>query len=138
MKFKRRLNNETELDNTPMIDVVFLLVIFLAVSSIYVVATSIQINLPESQSADAQPSKDIVISIMEDGSMFINDEAVTMTSLAQKLTYAMNAENERFIVIRSDGAAKTQELIDVMDVCRLVGADGVHIAVEKLEQQSIY
>ena len=154
MRFKRRLQQSAEFDMTPMIDCIFLLLIFFMVSSTYIIRSSIEIKLPKSDTADVKPEKDIVVSITDEGQFYLNEIHVTgddikyrraigdgpdkayersLAELSELLTFKMNELNMRFILIRSGRDARTQELIDVMSICREIGADGVQIGVEKLE-----
>lgn len=129
MKLKKRGHRKitANLDMTPLIDVVFQLLIFFMLSATFVVQSSVPIELPEKSTDSPTPveAKDIVVSVTADGKFYIDpdSDAIDATGLAARL----REESEKrpmedptvkpMVLIRADGTVPTQLLIDVMEAC---------------------
>ena len=83
MKFRRRPRNEVSIELTPLIDVVFLLLIFFMVSTTFIRETQLELELPEASGELQQPEEQsIVITIAQDGTYAVNDQALVNNQLA--------------------------------------------------------
>jgi len=83
MKFRRRRRNEVSIELTPLIDVVFLLLIFFMVSTTFIRETQLELELPEASGELQQPEEQsIVITIAQDGTYAVNDQALVNNQLA--------------------------------------------------------
>ncbi len=130
MKLKKRGHRKitANLDMTPLIDVVFQLLIFFMLSATFVVQSSVPIELPEKSADSPTPveAKDIVVSVTADGKFYIDPDSETVIdegSLAVRLREEaakrpMEDPNLKpMVLIRADGTVPTQLLIDVMEAC---------------------
>jgi biopolymer transport protein ExbD len=122
MKFRRRQNEEPEINLIPFIDVLLVVLIFLMLSTTYSKFTELQVTLP---SADAQALKDrpaeIVVAVSADGRYAIDRKAVEGRSvelLAAALREAAQGRTEPVLIISADAAAAHQSVINVMDAAR--------------------
>lgn len=136
MKFRRRFEIKSGIDLTPMIDVVFNLLIFFMVGSTIVETPQIEISLPKSSSAvGAEKNENIVITISKDGQKYINgylveDLDVNLADLAKT-----EGELEKPVEIRSDEDVKTQILISVIDSVKNAGFTRLSIATDSKENE---
>ena len=111
----------SNLSLTPLIDVVFLLLIFFLVATRFEEEErSMEIDLPEA--AEAQPlmvkPKQIIVNITKDGRYIVSRQEYAADQLARFLQRAAEANPGRQdVLIRPDGATKTQRLVKVMDLC---------------------
>ena len=129
MKFRRRFNIKTGIDLTPMIDIVFNLLIFFMVGTTIIETPQIEISLPKSSSAIGNEKNDaIIISIMINGEKYINGYIVE--DIDKTLSELAKTELEKPVEIRSDENVITQELITVIDSVKNAGFTRLSIATE--------
>ena len=132
MKFRRRFNIKSGIDLTPMIDIVFNLLIFFMVGSTIIVTPQIEISLPKSTSAvGAEKNKTVVISISKDGQKYINGYLSKDIDADLKKLSETEGELEKPVEIRSDEDVKTQTLISVIDSVKNAGFTKLSIATKE-------
>ena len=124
MRFSRRKRESLELNITPLIDVVFLLLIFFMVSTTFTRETQLLIDLPES-SIDARLIEEVVdISISKRGSIAVNQRLIydaDLESLISAITQVSGTKNTVPIVIRADAETPHQSVIMAMDAAGRLG-----------------
>lgn len=127
MKFRRRFQIKSGIDLTPMIDVVFNLLIFFLIGSTIIDNPKIEINLPKSSSAEeSSNTENIVVSISKDEKVYVNgEEANEIDTFFQELS---KNSTDRVIEIRADEEVKTQILISVIDSIKNAGFNKISIA----------
>ncbi|WPC37828.1 biopolymer transporter ExbD [Brachyspira hyodysenteriae] len=131
MKFRRRFNIKSGIDLTPMIDIVFNLLIFFMVGSTIIVTPQIEISLPKSTSAvGSDKNETVVISISKDGQKYINGYISEDIDADLKKLADTEGELEKPVEIRSDQDVKTQTLISVIDSVKNTGFTRLSIATE--------
>ena len=135
MKFRRRFNIKSGIDLTPMIDIVFNLLIFFMVGSTIVETPQIEISLPKSTSAvGSEKNETIVISIAKDGKQYINGYEVENLDSNLKELANTEGELEKPVEIRSDEDVRTQILISVIDSVKNAGFTKLSIATQEQNQ----
>jgi len=125
MNLRGPRREEPDVNLTPLIDVVFLLLIFFMVSTTFTREAELTIDLPEA-SAKAVPKKEQVleITINAQGEYFVNQQRVVNTSaetLKRALKQAVGARKDPPLVISADGKAPHQSVITAMDAARQLG-----------------
>jgi biopolymer transport protein ExbD len=103
-------------------DLVLLLLIFFLLSSSFVIHPGIKVQLPKSATAEVEDRRDIVITLTEQGTIFLNNDRVMMETLAAKLLPLVQNDKDRVIVINADRAVSLQSAVQVMDIAKAVGA----------------
>ncbi|CRF32609.1 Biopolymer transport protein ExbD/TolR [Brachyspira suanatina] len=132
MKFRRRFNIKSGIDLTPMIDIVFNLLIFFMVGSTIIVTPQIEISLPKSTSAvGSEKNETVVISISKDGQKYINGYLSEDIDADLKKLADTEGELEKPIEIRSDEDVRTQTLISVIDSVKNAGFTRLSIATQE-------
>jgi len=126
-------NDDIEVDMSPMIDMVFLLLIFFIVASV-VIDEKVPIKIPEA--AYAKVPKDttgrLVISVNKDDQFFLAQQAVTLDELKERLGLELEADPNLRILIRSGGNVKYKTNEKIMIACAEVGAtDLIYSAFEE-------
>lgn len=114
------------MDIAPLIDVVFLLLIFFMLTSAFVVSSGVKVHLPQAASAARQPSTGITLSITRDGKLFWNQAPVTRGELRQRLEASRRASSA--ILLTADTQARLGTVVEIWDLCRLMGLEEVTIA----------
>ncbi|WP_297208026.1 biopolymer transporter ExbD [uncultured Brachyspira sp.] len=136
MKFRRRFEIKSGIDLTPMIDIVFNLLIFFMVGSTIVETPQIEISLPKSSSAvGAEKNENIVISISKDGQKYINGYLVEDLDANLADLAKTEGELEKPVEIRSDEDVRTQILISVIDSVKNAGFTRLSIATDSKENE---
>ena len=132
MNLKPERREEIDLNLTPLIDVVFLLLIFFMVSTTFEQASKLQIDLPEaSAKAVQQPDKRIVIGIDVKGRFYINDRQLVNTQMKTlKIALLKVAGNNKDlpIVLRADAKTPHQSVVTAMDAAAQAGLTRLSIS----------
>ncbi|MDO6994529.1 biopolymer transporter ExbD [Brachyspira innocens] len=135
MKFRRRFDIKSGIDLTPMIDIVFNLLIFFMVGTTIIETPQIEISLPKSTSAvGAEKNETIIISISRDGKQYINGYEVENLDNNLKELASTEGELEKPVEIRSDEDVRTQVLISVIDSVKNAGFTRLSIATENAKE----
>jgi len=133
MTAKRHLpaQDDTEIDMTPMLDIVFIMLIFFIVTTSFVKESGVTVSTPQAQTAAQQDKANIFIAITAAGEVWIDRRPVDPRSV-RAIVARLHADNpEGSVIIQSDEAAATGMLVEVMDQVRLAGVEGIAIAADK-------
>jgi len=125
-----RAEDETEINLTPMLDVVFIMLIFFIVTASFVKESGIEVNRPSAASAQPKEQGTIMVALSETGQIWVNKRNVDIRSLRANLE-RLHAENPNAgVVIQADKHSQTGLLVEVMDSARLAKIENVSIAAE--------
>lgn len=141
-KGKRKV--KASLDLTPLIDVVFLLIIFFMLSSTFVVQSSIQVELPKSEGTRTLEQKDLSLTISLDpggpgggGLIYVNQDPIeTWEALAERLSNERAKRDNPLLLIRSDDQAPSGRIVRVLGIARSVGIERYGFAAKPLEAET--
>lgn len=132
MNFRPRRQSDTDVNITPLIDVVFLLLIFFMVSTTFERESEIRIALPEASEEQLQAREDIIlVSIDVHEQVHIGDEPLAdkdVTGISAALKQQVDVVGDVPIVIRADAAVSHQAVIKVMDAARQAGLVNITFA----------
>jgi len=118
------------IDLTPMLDVVFIMLIFFIVTASFVKEAGIDVNRPEAATAVKKERANILVAISDKGEIWINKRRVDVRAVQANIE-RLKAENPQgSVVIQADKKATTDTLIKVMDASRAAGAYDVSIAAQ--------
>ena len=132
---RKSLYEEQELNMTPLIDCVFLLLIFFMVTTVFKQPYSLQVVLPEAQQAQIVEEKKLVATITQDGRMEINRHLVTLDDLEQVLLREKEGTRSLTLVVRTDQETPHKYLLDLFEVAKRVGIEKIPLATEDLREQ---
>ena len=135
MPRRKSLYEEQELNMTPLIDCVFLLLIFFMVTTVFKQPYSLQVVLPEAQQGVIVEEKKLVATITEDGRMEINRHLVTLDNLEQVLLREKEGTRSLTLVVRTDQETPHKYLLDLFEVAKRVGIEKIPLATEDLREQ---
>jgi len=123
MRFKTaQSKNNSLLDITPIVDTVFNLLIFFALSLNFVSTPGIPVNLPKSAAQEIpQERKDLRVAITAAGQIYANQRAVDLKALAGEFRRAAQAGGETQILIQADQQVAHGQVVEVMDLARRAG-----------------
>jgi biopolymer transport protein ExbD len=132
MKRQSKQDNQSEqvdINMSPLIDCVFLLLIFFIVTTVFVKNTGIDIKKPQAASAKSLQNNSIMISISRDGRIYYAGTVVSLNSIRGIVRQQLNVK-EVPVVILADEDSRSGQLIKLIDECKLAGAKSVSIAAD--------
>ncbi|MEC7842250.1 MAG: biopolymer transporter ExbD [Candidatus Latescibacterota bacterium] len=128
---KTKIKEAEQLDLTPMIDVVFQLLIFFMVTAVFAITPGLDIKLPEAETAQAPDKENLFIVVDQDGNMKLNHKSVTFANLKDELVSKRAIlDNTTAIIIQGDERATHGQIVNIMDIAREVGLLDQVIATE--------
>jgi len=135
MKFRRASIEDPEMNLIPLIDVLLVVLIFLAVSTTYSKFAQLQIELPSADAERPQTSlQEIHVAVTADGRFAIDKAVVAMSepeSLAELLRAAAQGNPSPLVVINADAQSPHQSVITVMEAARLAGLNRLSFATQR-------
>jgi biopolymer transport protein ExbD len=133
MRRRHFQEDEAEINITPMLDVVFIMLIFFIVTTSFVKETGVSINRPSAQTAQKVKKGNILIAIKDTGKIWINKREVDLRAV-RSVVEKMHAENpEGSAVIIADRGSRTGDLVTVMDQIKAAKVEKISIAATKAE-----
>ncbi|MBN1652153.1 MAG: biopolymer transporter ExbD [Deltaproteobacteria bacterium] len=128
---ERRTEDDSEINITPMMDVVFILLIFFIVTTSFVKESGIEVNRPEAATAEIKEQGNIMVAITADGQIWIDKRQVDVRAVRANIE-RLHAENPQgSVVIQADENSKNGLLVRVMDASREAGVYNVSIAARE-------
>lgn len=130
MRVRVRKNTVSSADLTPMIDVVFQLILFFLVSTTFAVLPAINVNLPSSETASAESVDNLTITVGSSGKIYFNDEAVTTATLDRRLkNFDTNGKKreEYPVTLEADENVTNGVIVKIFDVLRKNGFVAVNL-----------
>jgi biopolymer transport protein ExbD len=130
MRRSRRLVRQSlSLDLTPMVDVVFLLIIFFMVSTTFITLESgLPVDLPDAQTSQTQASDLPTVTIAADESVYLAGVAIAEVDLVGSLRSLLDAGGGKVVILRADSSVSHGLTVRVMDLIRQSGAERIAIA----------
>ena len=122
-----------EPDLTPLIDCVFLLLIFFMVTTVFLHTKGLEVDMPAQSEAVEEQKKDINLLIDSEGKIELKGEPISPEDLVQRLVKAMEEANNKNIIIQADGECPQKYVVFVVDKAKEVGVEGIAFAREASE-----
>ncbi len=133
MEFEGRKKVKIQLTIAPLIDVVFLLLIFFMLSSHFVTQPGIKLTLPTAVTSKLHPEEDIIISITQDNNLYLNNAEVTLDNLLERLRLKVGETKKKTVIIKADEKIDLGLAVKVMDIAEQAEAEGLIIST-KIEE----
>lgn len=131
MRLRARPEQKSELDISPLIDMVFILLIFFMVSTTFVKDMKIDIERPGAGSAERASSKALRINIDSSANVYIDGNPVRPWMIQGHVRDFLDSAGGGQVLVITDRRVPAERLIEVVDQCRLAGAADVGVATEK-------
>ena len=123
--------DEKVADLTPMLDVVFIMLIFFIVTATFIKETGIEINRPDTETAEMKKTVSLLVAVGADSSIWIDKKKVDIRNV-RPLMERLHAENPKGgLVIQADSQSKVEKVLAIMDSARAIGIAQVAIASEQ-------
>ncbi len=119
---------------TPLIDVVFILLIFFMLTSTFRIDRGIDVALPTAEhAAQASEPETYTLSISREGEIFVEKMQVDLDGVAKRVRAFLDQNADGRVIVRSDGESAVQALVSVMDKLREAKATNVTIATDSVK-----
>ena len=136
MKFPHPNKKSASFDLTPLIDVVFLLLIFFMLTTSFVnLENRVKINLPAGDFAAAEPSKNITVTITENNTIYFNGKLIDPLKLTESVAAQLKNEPEKIVILEADKNVLHGKVIRIMDLIKKGGADRIAIATKPMAEK---
>jgi len=126
----RRGRAQPEVQMAPLIDMVFILLIFFMVTTVFTRETGVEVNRPQANTATTLDSKSLMVGIDSNGHVYVDERRVDFLSLRSVLERQLGLQPEKNVVLIADEGTKTGVLVQVMDECRKAGAANIAVAAK--------
>ncbi|MBU0720814.1 biopolymer transporter ExbD [bacterium] len=131
MRFRRKKDEISDVDMSPLIDMVFILLIFFMVSSTFVKDMKLDLERPGASSASKASSKVIRVYIDNQAEVYVDNQPVKLWAVQSKLREMLRASTNKSVLVITDNSIAVEKLIELVDQCRLSGAKDVAVATKK-------
>lgn len=132
MRFRRRVERKRgSLDIAPLVDVIFLLLLFFMLTSNFVLLGGIRLQLPASELTESQKEEGVTVVIGERGETFFNREALLPEALRQRLRREALAGPDRLVIVRADRCVPHGRVVEVMGMVKKAGFSRIAIGTRR-------
>lgn len=130
---RKRIREEEEavIDMTPMLDIVFIMLIFFIVTTSFIKEAGIEVVKPEAANQSKQKAANIFIAVRDSGEVWMDKKVVDVERIAPNLEKLLAEQPSDVIIIQADKSAKHGVVIKVMDAIKEAGIDRISIAAAK-------
>jgi len=136
MNIAPRLKRRVNLDLTPLIDVVFQLVVFFMISSVFNTAPGIELELPDSSTSEAVEVTEVRVTVAGSDEVYLNRELVALSALGDTLTEWRNQgrlADDTAVLIEGGRSVDYETVITVLDEVRRGGVDAVNLVTAPID-----
>ena len=131
MRYLRKRTTDSGIDISPLIDMVFILLIFFMVTTTFVKDFQVELERPSAASATKASTKSIRVTIDRTGGVFVDGEPVRPWMLQSRIRQLLAYNPEGQILVIADRQLRSEQLIEVVDQVRLAGAQEVGVATDR-------
>lgn len=128
---RRNTRDTEEINIAPLIDMVFILLIFFMVSTTFVRDLQLDLERPGASTAAVADTRAVRVQVDRRGSIFLDGQAVQPWMLEGRVRDRLANATLKTVVVTADKSLDTGALVDVVDACRMAGAEHVGLAVEE-------
>tara|TARA_E500000081_G_scaffold13248_1_gene16157 strand:+ start:423 stop:824 length:402 start_codon:yes stop_codon:yes gene_type:complete len=126
----RRQTEESGLDLTPMMDIVFIMLIFFIVTTSFVKETGVDINRPNAETAERDEKGNILVAITQNNEIWIDKRRIDLKAVRANIERLRIEYPEGSVIIQADKESRSGLLVEAMDQIRLAGVQNISIAAK--------
>lgn len=130
MRSRNKKDEQQGIDISPLIDMVFILLIFFMVSTTFVKDMDLDINRPKASSSTISSTKAIRLYIAGDGSTYMDGQPIRTWMIQSRVKEVLQSTTSESVLVIADGGVPATKLVEVVDQARLAGAQDVGVATE--------
>ncbi|MEN1727458.1 MAG: biopolymer transporter ExbD [Pseudomonadota bacterium] len=128
MRFRERTDIQQNVDISPLIDMVFILLIFFMVSTTFVKDMKLDLNRPSASSATTASTKAVRLYIDNTGATYLDGQPIQVWVIQSRLREMLSAGTDQSVLVVTDGNVPAERLVEVVDQARRSGANDVGVA----------
>jgi len=126
-----RVESQPQLMIIPMIDIIFFLLVFFMMSTLYMVEQhTIPVNLPQAAAVQQDKAQSVNITVLQDGRIVFEQEEIALPLLAKRVTAALNQQPDTVFTLRADKQTNYEKVVAALDEIKLAGARRIALASE--------
>lgn len=130
MEFNRAKRVNHGINMVPLINIVFLLLIFFMLSTTLVAPDKFPIQTPESENSREQKDTGVTITILKDGKLYLEDKITSLEAISDRFNESVAKRQKLNVLIRADANSKTENVILVLHKARTAGIENVALATQ--------
>ena len=131
MKLLEKPAKKIGINLTPLIDVLFILIIFFTVSSTFLEQPGIELKLPEAESSQSHTAQKVIVYVDKEENVFLNDDPVELENVAEAVNALISAQTDKSVVLHADEEVSHGIIINIMDLLRKRGIYKIIISTSK-------
>lgn len=124
-------SDETGIDISPLMDCVFILLIFFIVTTSFVKEAGVDVQRPTAQTAVTKDKTNLVVGVTKQGQVWIENRAVDVRSVRSYMERFLAETPEGSVVIAADKKSHTGVVVQVLDACRVAGVQNISVAARR-------
>lgn len=130
MARRHATKDEPEINITPMLDIVFIMLIFFIVTTSFIRETGVEVNKPLALTAEPRPQGNVLIAIRENDEIWMNKQQIELHEVRSEVERARAENPESAVVLIADRSARTGMLVQVMDQVQAAGIHRISVSAE--------
>ncbi|MCK5220245.1 MAG: biopolymer transporter ExbD [Candidatus Aminicenantes bacterium] len=131
MKFKTGKKKSTIINITSLIDVLFLLLIFMMVSSTFMEEPGIKLDLPETKSAPSVKKSEYILYVKLEGELFLNEKSISLEELEENLKNTLPEMKDESLILKGDTNIPYGRIVKIMDIVKKSGVKKLIISTRQ-------
>lgn len=135
MDIRKTRKRKIDINIAPLIDVVFLLLIFFMLSYHFVINPGLKLTLPQADTATKQQDKLFTVYITKDDEIYVNEKEVSLEDLFLEIETNIDKYDKKAVVIKADEKIDLGLTVQVMDISKKAGADSLIISTQKKQEK---
>ncbi|MUM77201.1 biopolymer transporter ExbD [Pseudodesulfovibrio sp. F-1] len=126
-----RRSRRSDINMTPLIDIVFILLIFFVVTTSFVREAGVEVQRPSAQSAETMEKANVILGLTAEGRIFVEGRPLDIRSVRAYMERFLAETPDGSVVIVADRDSSTGAAVQVLDQCRLAGVRNISIAARR-------
>ncbi len=135
MEFRQKSKRNPIINITSLIDVVFLLLLFFVITSTFLEQPGMKLDLPKTSYTEAVRVEGYTLFILNDGTLYLNQDPVRMNALADRLQSIAPALGDRGLILKADETVRYGLVVEVMDIVKQSGIEKLVVASQPKKSQ---
>jgi len=132
---RSRRSRAVEINMAPLIDMVFILLIFFLVTTSFVKETGVEVQRPTARTSETKEKTNMLVAVTEKGLIYIEGKTIDIRSMRSRMLGYLSETPDGSVVIVADRNSQTGTVIQVLDECRLAGVKDISIAARKKDRE---
>ena len=131
-----RVESQPKIMIIPMIDIIFFLLVFFMMSTLYMVEQrTLPVNLPQASAAQSDMAKNVAITVAKDGAIYVDQEQIPTELFKARIQAQLARQNDTAFILRADKQAEYGRVVMILDELKAVGVKKVAVATEQQVQR---